>query len=48
MNEQAIVFNEGTDALGGAQDIDALAAYLTAQGSTGVRVPATDGIVSTP
>jgi 5'-nucleotidase len=42
------VFNEGTDALGGAQDIDALAAYLTAQGSAGVPVPATGRIVPIP
>jgi 5'-nucleotidase len=33
------VFNEGTDALGGAQDIDAFAAYLGAAGSAGVAVP---------
>ncbi len=33
------VFNEGTEALGGAQDIDALADYLTAAGATGVPVP---------
>jgi 5'-nucleotidase len=39
------VFNEGTDALGGAQDIDAFAAYLTAQGSAGTAVPALDRIV---
>lgn len=39
------VFNEGTDALGGAQDIDALAAYLGAAGSTGLAVPALDRIV---
>jgi 5'-nucleotidase len=34
------VFNEGTDPLGGAQDIDAFAAYLTAAGAAGVAVPA--------
>jgi 5'-nucleotidase len=39
------VFNEGTEPLGGAQDIDALAAYLTAQGDAGVPVPATNRIV---
>jgi 5'-nucleotidase len=39
------VFNEGTDALGGAQDIDAFAAYVGASGSTGVGVPALDRIV---
>ncbi len=39
------VFNEGTDALGGAQDIDALADYLTAAGTTGVPVPSLDRIV---
>jgi 5'-nucleotidase len=42
------VFNEGTNALGGAQDIDAFAAYLTAQGSTGTSVPALNRIVSMP
>ncbi|MGH3388220.1 MAG: bifunctional metallophosphatase/5'-nucleotidase [Actinomadura sp.] len=42
------VFNEGTDPLGGDQDIDALAAYLTAQGDAGVPVPATGRIVPTP
>ena len=30
------VFNEGTNALGGAQDIDAFAEYLTAAGAAGV------------
>jgi 5'-nucleotidase len=39
------VFNEGTDALGGAQDIDAFAAYLSAAGGAGVAVPALDRIV---
>jgi 5'-nucleotidase len=42
------VFNEGTDPLGGAQDIDALAAYLTAAGDAGVAVPATNRIVPIP
>ncbi len=39
------VFNQGTDALGGDVDIDALAAYLTAAGPTGVAVPLTNRIV---
>jgi 5'-nucleotidase len=39
------VFNEGTDALGGAQDIDAFAAYLGAAGGDGLAVPALDRIV---
>jgi 5'-nucleotidase len=34
------VFNEGTNSLGGAQDIDAFAGYLTAAGAGGVAVPA--------
>ena len=38
------VFNEGVDPLGGAQDIDAFVAYLTAAGSAGVAVPATTRI----
>jgi 5'-nucleotidase len=42
------VFNEGTDSLGGAQDIDALADYLTAAGAGGLAVPATDRIVPVP
>jgi 5'-nucleotidase len=42
------VFNEGTDALGGAQDIDALAEYLTAAGAGGLPVPATNRIVPIP
>jgi 5'-nucleotidase len=40
------VFNEGTDPLGGAQDIDALVAAFTAAGSTGIAVPALDRIVA--
>ncbi len=40
------VFNEGTDSLGGAQDIDSFAAYLTAAGSAGLPVPALDRISS--
>jgi 5'-nucleotidase len=42
------VFNEGTNALGGAQDIDAFAEYLTAAGAAGVAVPALDRIVLKP
>ena len=42
------VFNEGTDSLGGAQDIDALADYLTAAGADGLPVPATSRIVPIP
>jgi 5'-nucleotidase len=42
------VFKEGTDALGGAQDIDAFAAYLTAAGSTGVAVPPLNRITPKP
>lgn len=42
------VFNEGTDALGGAQDIDAFAAYLTAANPAGVAVPALNRIVPIP
>jgi len=41
-------FNSGTDVLGGAQDIDALASYLSAAGSTGVAVPALTRIVPKP
>lgn len=40
------VFNEGTDPLGGAQDIDALAAAFETAGATGVAVPALDRIVA--
>ena len=40
------VFNEGTDALGGAQDIDAFAAYLGAHSP--VAVPPLDRIVPKP
>jgi 5'-nucleotidase len=45
------VFNEGTDSLGGAQDIDALAAYLTAATAAnpaGVAVPPLNRIVPIP
>jgi 5'-nucleotidase len=40
------VFNEGTDSLGGAQDIDALIASFTAAGTTGIAVPPLDRIVA--
>jgi 5'-nucleotidase len=40
------VFNEGTDALGGAQDIDALVDYFGAAGDAGIAVPALDRIVA--
>ena len=39
------VFNEGTDALGGAQDIDALVAAFTAAEPAGIAVPPLDRIV---
>ena len=39
------VFNEGTDALGGAQDIDALVAYFQTFGAAGIAVPPLDRIV---
>jgi 5'-nucleotidase len=42
------VFNEGTNALGGAQDIDAFAAAFQAAGSTGIAVPAQNRIVAKP
>ena len=42
------VFNEGTDALGGAQDIDALVAYFHAAGAAGIAVPPLDRIVAKP
>ena len=42
------VFNQGTDPLGGAQDIDALSAYLTAAGAAGLPVPTTNRIVPFP
>jgi 5'-nucleotidase len=41
------VFNEGTDALGGAQDIDAWVAYF-ALFPSGINVPALDRIVAKP
>jgi 5'-nucleotidase len=40
------VFNEGTDALGGAQDIDALVAYFAASEPDGIAVPALDRIIA--
>lgn len=43
---QRCVFNEGTDALGGAQDIDAFAAYLGAHSPA--AVPPLDRIVPKP
>jgi 5'-nucleotidase len=42
------VFNEGTDALGGAQDIDALVDYFQAAGTAGIAVPLLDRIVAKP
>src|SRR6266699_3160514 len=39
------VFKEGTNDLGGAQDIDALVAAFTAAGSAGIAVPPLDRIV---
>jgi 5'-nucleotidase len=40
------VFNEGTDSLGGAQDIDALVDYFAAAGAAGIAVPPLDRIVA--
>ncbi|MCO6010196.1 bifunctional metallophosphatase/5'-nucleotidase [Actinoallomurus purpureus] len=40
------VFNEGTEPLGGAQDIDAFVDYLGAAGTTGLTVPARDRITA--
>jgi 5'-nucleotidase len=37
------VFNEGTDTLGGAQDIDALVDYFQAAGAAGIAVPPLNG-----
>jgi 5'-nucleotidase len=42
------VFNEGTNSLGGAQDIDALVAYFQAAGATGIAVPPLNRIVAKP
>jgi 5'-nucleotidase len=40
------VFNEGTNALGGAQDIDAFVAAFHAAGATGIAVPVRDRIIA--
>lgn len=40
------VFNQGTDDLGGAQDIDAFVAAFAAAGSAGIAVPPLDRIVA--
>jgi 5'-nucleotidase len=42
------VFNEGTNALGGAQDIDALVAYFAANNPAGIAVPRLSRIVAKP
>jgi 5'-nucleotidase len=42
------VFNEGTNALGGAQDIDAWVAYFATFGAAGIPVPPLDRIVPKP
>jgi 5'-nucleotidase len=42
------VFNEGTDALGGAQDIDAFVAYFQANEPAGLAVPPLTRIVPKP
>ncbi|HET6835683.1 MAG TPA: bifunctional metallophosphatase/5'-nucleotidase, partial [Acidimicrobiales bacterium] len=42
------VFNEGTDALGGAQDIDAFVAAFAAAEPNGIAVPPLDRIVAVP
>jgi 5'-nucleotidase len=42
------VFNEGTNALGGAQDIDALVEYFEAAEPAGIAVPALNRIVPKP
>jgi 5'-nucleotidase len=42
------VFNEGTDALGGAQDIDALVAYFASLEPNGIPVPPVNRIVAKP
>jgi 5'-nucleotidase len=41
------VFNQGTDVLGGAQDIDALVDAFTAAGAAGIAVPPATRIVPT-
>jgi hypothetical protein len=40
------VFNEGTSALGGAQDIDAFVDAFTAAGAAGIAVPPLNRIVA--
>jgi 5'-nucleotidase len=42
------VFNEGANALGGAQDIDALVAYFAAQEPAGIAVPPRNRITASP
>jgi 5'-nucleotidase len=42
------VFNEGTDTLGGAQDIDAWVDYLESKEPAGIPVPTLDRIVAKP
>jgi 5'-nucleotidase len=42
------VFNEGTNALGGAQDIDALVEYFKAAEPAGIAVPTLNRIVPKP
>jgi 5'-nucleotidase len=42
------VFNEGTQALGGAQDIDAFVAYFASKAPAGIAVPPLDRIVPVP
>ena len=39
------MFNQGTNALGGAQDIDALVAYFAANQPAGIAVPPLTRIV---
>jgi 5'-nucleotidase len=42
------VFNEGTESLGGAQDIDAWVAYFQSKEPAGIPVPTLDRIVAKP
>jgi 5'-nucleotidase len=42
------VFNEGTNALGGAQEVDAFVDAFTAAGATGIPVPTLNRIVAKP
>src|SRR4029453_1833338 len=42
------VFNEGTSALGGAQDIDAWVAYFQSKEPAGIAVPPLDRILLAP